>query len=189
MSRLLTAGPTILALASSLFLNGALGIKVWRQNVTISRLTPQPLVPVGARPGTISGTNAAGQKTAISGGGSGTLVYVFAPTCGWCIKNANNISAVAAAARQRGLRVYAVSLDPKGAPEFLKSHGLDAELLLPDEGTVKRFYLGGTPQTFVLSADGAVIRNWPGAYSSKTESDVEAYFDIKLPGLVEPVKR
>jgi hypothetical protein len=38
----------------------------------------------------------------------------------------------------------------------------------------------------VLSERGAVIENWTGSYTGEVTSEVERFFGLSLPGLVEP---
>jgi hypothetical protein len=43
--------------------------------------------------------------------------------------------------------------------------------------------LGSTPETFVVSPDGKLLKVWVGAFRADTASAVESYFETKLPGL------
>lgn len=184
VKNVLKQSPVVLLAVASLVLNVALSARVLRQQQVIRSLTPPPIVKLGAVAGAVTGTDPAGKSVRIEPrSANGTLLYVFAPTCGWCKRNSDNIRAVVGAARQRGMDVYAVSLVEKGAQEYLASHHLDVPLLVPSDATREAYGMSGTPQTIVLSSDGAVIRNWKGAYFNKTGADVEGFFRIRLPGL------
>ena len=50
--------------------------------------------------------------------------------------------------------------------------------------TIQALGLGGTPQTIVISPEGLVLKNWPGAYREQTQREVEDYFQVRLPGLI-----
>jgi peroxiredoxin len=178
-------GPVILLLTSSIVLNVALAAKIVRQNQVITRLTPAPVLKPGTQFGLISGKRPDGNPVSVEPGGDrGTVLYVFAPACGWCVRNSDNINVVVRAARQQGLRIIGMSLDEKGIDKFVTDHGLSADLvIIPDEAVRARYGLSGTPQTIVLSDDATVVKNWRGAFVAKTAEDVSRYFDVKLPGL------
>jgi peroxiredoxin len=187
---ILKQSPLVLLAASSLVLNAALSARVLRQQQVIKGLTPPPVVRLGTRVGPVVGTDVAGKAIALQPqSANGTVLYVFAPDCGWCQKNSDNIRVVVDAAVKRGMTVYAVSLVEKGTQEFLSRHHLNVPALVPSETTRQAYGMGGTPQTIVLSSDGAVVRNWKGAYTSTMASDVEHYFSIRLPGLVIPASK
>jgi hypothetical protein len=42
----------------------------------------------------------------------------------------------------------------------------------------------GTPETLMVLADGTVKGAWLGAYSGRTQREVETAFHLKLPGMV-----
>jgi peroxiredoxin len=50
------------------------------------------------------------------------------------------------------------------------------------------YKLGGTPQTFVVSPNGEVMKVWTGAFAEGTQKEVEAYFGVTLPGIRDPEK-
>jgi peroxiredoxin len=181
--------PVLCLLASSVTLNPALAYRVHRQSALIRALTPAKRLPIGAAVPALRGEGPAGTAMTISAKSSaGTLLYVYAPECGWCIRNAENMKVVIEAARKRGMAIYGVSLAPENSRQFLTSHGIDVPVVIPDETTRRDYGFSGTPQTLVLSAEGTVLRNWRGAYVEKTAGDVSAFFDISLPGL-SPVKQ
>ena len=43
--------------------------------------------------------------------------------------------------------------------------------------------LGSTPQTIVIAPDGRVLKNWIGAFGMPVQTQVEEFFDVRLPGL------
>jgi peroxiredoxin len=179
-------GPLVLLTVSSLVLNVALSARVLRQQQVIRGLTPPPVVKLGTRVGPVVGKDITGKPVTLEPqSANGTILYVFAPDFGWCKKNRDNIRSVVAAATARGMKVYAVTLVEQGTKEFLAEHQLAVPIIVPSESTKKAYGMGGTPQTIVLGSDGTVARNWKGAFSNKTASDIEDFFRIRLPGLTE----
>jgi hypothetical protein len=54
--------------------------------------------------------------------------------------------------------------------------------------TMREYKLGGTPQTIVVSPQGQVTRIWSGAFAEDLQREVEDYFSMKLPGIIDPEK-
>jgi len=179
----LKKSPLLILIASSLTLNVALTARVQRQRNLIKVLTPAPALKVGDQVGTLTGTTLQGESVSlVPAEHPGLVLYVYTATCGWCIKNANNMRETLRAARMRGLTVYALALDKKGAKEFLDGHGVNADIIVPSEASREAFSLGGTPQTLIIGPDGRIVKNWRGAFNKSTAADVESYFKISLPG-------
>jgi hypothetical protein len=53
---------------------------------------------------------------------------------------------------------------------------------------MREYKLGGTPQTIVVSPQGQVTRIWSGAFAEDLQREVEDYFSVKLPGIMDPEK-
>ena len=117
-----------------------------------------------------------------------TVVFVIAPTCGWCTKNIMNMRALAEQAKDR-YRFVGFSLSSDKLLNYVKENKLEFPVFtdLPYIPT-RQYKLGGTPQTFIVSPNGEVIKTWTGAYADKTQKEVEAYFGVSLPGIMEPEK-
>lgn len=113
-----------------------------------------------------------------------TVLYVFAPTCGWCARNLQNIEALSVQTKDR-YRFIGLSTGSHNLRGYLQKHTLpfpayenisDADLKMLD--------FRGTPQTIVVSAAGIVEHNWSGAYAADgTEDTIQKYFSVRLPGL------
>jgi len=54
-----------------------------------------------------------------------------------------------------------------------------------DAKTAKETKLTGTPEMIVVSREGKVERDISGAFTGPTQKEVEAAFDIHLPGLLQ----
>jgi hypothetical protein len=119
-----------------------------------------------------------------------TVLYVLTPECRWCIKNAANINAVARAV-ESDFDIVGISLAP--ASRVLSAHVLASKYQFPiltelPAAALLALKIGGTPQTVVVSSEGKVVRSWFGAFAGRTADDVEAFFRIRLPGLLDDAK-
>lgn len=111
------------------------------------------------------------------------ILYVFRPGCGWCAKNLPNLKAMAASAPARQFRLIGISLDDNGLKQYVDSQHFTFPVyrdVAPDERV--RLALGATPQTLMI-ANGAVMRDWEGAYTPEIQKQVESTLGIKLPGI------
>lgn len=117
-----------------------------------------------------------------------TVVFVISPTCGWCTKNIMNMRALAEKASDR-YRFVAFSLNSDKLQDYVKENKLEFPVLtdLPYIPT-RDYKLGGTPETFVVSPNGEVMKVWSGAFAEGTQKEVEAYFGVSLPGIMDPEK-
>jgi len=83
-------------------------------------------------------------------------------------------------------RFIAVSLSRHGLAEYVAKNDLNLPVYTDlSAETQKAYKLGGTPQTIVVSPEGRLLQNWGGAYVGDQKAQVEAFFNIKLPGLKE----
>jgi peroxiredoxin len=122
---------------------------------------------------------------AYSPGDRPTLIYVFSPTCPWCLRNIPNIKAIAEA-RSADYRIVGLSLDGgrENISRYLAEHRLDIPVLVqPTAETFARYKLGSVPMTIVVSGSGEVEKVWHGAYGGAVAGDVSAFFSVSLPGL------
>jgi len=110
-----------------------------------------------------------------------TLLYVYSPTCPWCAKNSENFRTLVAGVNGK-VNVIALSLSDT-APA-----GLDFAFPVywhPAAASKKAYSLGQTPDTIVIGTDGRVAKRWVGAWSGPAKKDVEHYFGVSLPGLLD----
>ena len=64
----------------------------------------------------------------------------------------------------------------------MTSHGMDFPVysgLSPS--AMDSYRLGTTPETIVVSPNGAVLGTWDGAYTAGTKAALERFFAISLP--------
>jgi peroxiredoxin len=176
-------------LAVSLGQNLVLSLGILRLSTAKAALTTAEAEPAGPKTGVkvpaldAQRLNGSRENVEFASDKRPTLLYIFTPSCSWCAKNLNNLKAIADAAA-RSHRVLALSLDPN-VDEYIRKTGLTIPIYVnPSEKMFRPYGLGPTPLTVVVGTDGKIIKSWVGAYSGAIKTDVEAYFSVKLPGLV-----
>jgi peroxiredoxin len=119
------------------------------------------------------------------GDGRPTLLYVFTPSCQWCAKNVNNIKALASRVHASH-RVIGLSLDSDDVVDaYAKDHGLAFPIYIrPNARTIAAYGLQSTPHTLLIDRFGVLQESWVGAYGGALGKQIEARFDIALPGLI-----
>ncbi len=115
-----------------------------------------------------------------------TVVFVITPTCKWCTQNIMNMRTLVAKAGDR-FQFVGFSLTSNKLYEYVTKNKLDFPMytdlpLIP----TSEYKLGGTPQTIVVSPSGEVLKVWTGAFAEEIQKEVEEYFGVSLPGLMDP---
>jgi len=172
----------------SVGLNILLSRKV--QEVTeVSRLLrlklDTPVLLPGAKAPEFSAYELDGQKRLLNYAEANvpTVLYVFTPDCHWCARNLENIRSVVDAAGDR-FRFLGVSLSDEDLPTYLSQNKLPFHVYqTPSEDVRIAYGFNSTPSTIVISPSGSVLQYWKGAYSEDLATEVEGYFQVKLPGL------
>jgi peroxiredoxin len=115
-----------------------------------------------------------------------TVLYIFAPDCDACQRNLSNIKALSDASRVN-FRFVGLSLTPDKLAEYIRQNNITFPIYteLPFF-TTSTYKLGGTPQTIIVSKEGRVLKNWMGSFEGTLEQEVEAFFGVDLPGVLEP---
>lgn len=118
-----------------------------------------------------------------------TVVFIITPDCGWCTKNIMNMRTLVQNAGNR-YRFVGLSLSSNKLSDYVKENKLEFPIYtdLPIL-TMRDYKLGGTPETIVVSPQGQVTRIWSGAFAEDLQKEVENYFSVKLPGIVDPEKK
>lgn len=112
-----------------------------------------------------------------------TVLYIFTPPCSWCKRNNDNFNALVAQKSEQ-YRFIGLSLSKDGLGDYITTHHLTIPIYADlSKDTIASYKLGGTPQTLVISPQSTVVKNWKGAYTGGQESEVESFFQVKLPGL------
>jgi hypothetical protein len=171
-------GPVVL-LAASVSLNVALAQKLRDAAAPCDRLSPGRLIGLTR----LSGEDGRGIDLVDVAGGRHTILYYFSPTCVWCVRDWPVIIALEHQVRSR-FRFVAISTarsgnDPR-VPASIRAaiHGVEER---------DRRLLGftGTPSMVVVSPEGRIQRAWVGAFTDGIRRELERYFSIALPPLVE----
>jgi hypothetical protein len=189
----LLQGLLMTLLTVSVALNGILSWQVWHLKNNVPGPVPAPVsrpraenkLPVGASVPTIEAVDLNKEPATLEFNGSGvpTVLYVFSPKCQWCDLNLENVKALAKMTDGR-YRFVGLSLLDDKLPEYKSQHHIDFPIYTGLSRETRVAYgLGGTPQTIVVSSDGRVLKNWPGAYSNDVAQQVEEFFNVRLPGL------
>jgi cytochrome c biogenesis protein CcmG/thiol:disulfide interchange protein DsbE len=114
-----------------------------------------------------------------------TVLYVFTPGCSWCLRNLPNIKALAEHGRNE-YRFIGLSLSEDNLREYVAHQNFNFPIYSGiSHEAVKAYRLSGTPQTIILSPEGRVLKTWSGAYIEDVQKEVEAYFQVHLPGISE----
>jgi hypothetical protein len=107
-----------------------------------------------------------------------TILYYFNPSCSWCERNWQAVEALERGTRGR-YRFVAVTTADR---DRVNDHAFPVATFWAWHEAGRRAYqLGGTPHTLVIGSDGRVVRSWVGAYIRNTRSDLERYFQVRLP--------
>lgn len=172
-----------LALVLSAALNLTLVVRAGQQRETIEQQRVANMRLVGTRIDTLLVNIPSGESTILdlSLPGKTTVLYVFEPGCGWCVRNHSAISMLAAKAGSE-IRFVGLSLSETGLLEYLVSHPMPFEIFSGVEPrAIESYNLAGTPRTLVIASDGTVVRNWEGAYAGDLRDEVERFFDVSIP--------
>jgi len=79
-------------------------------------------------------------------------------------------------------RVIGISLSEDGLPDFVASHGMEFPVYSGlSRSAIDAYRLGTTPETIVVSPNGAVLGSWDGAYTAGTKAALESFLAISLP--------
>lgn len=113
-----------------------------------------------------------------------SLIYVIAPGCIWCARNLANIAT--ALKTTQPIRTILVSLASPNTPDPLLDQLKFSEIYYqPSVATMTAYGLGGTPQSMIIAPTGKLEKLWLGAYTGNTVEDIESFFGVTLPGLIE----
>jgi peroxiredoxin len=115
-------------------------------------------------------------------GNSPSIIYIFTPSCAWCIRNLNNVRALFINTK-KNYRFIGLSLSSVGLREYVSQYRIDFPVYSDPIGPSALAYKGGTPRTVVVSAEGRILKAWFGAYSEGIQEEVEEYFKTHLPGI------
>ena len=175
-------------LVCSLGINMLLARRVIRLQTLVSRMKSESRLVQGDKVPAITARDLQGRTAVLDYAGTDlpTVLFVITPNCGWCTKNIMNMRTLAANASDR-YRFVGLSLESDKLVDYVTQNKLEfpvyTELpLMP----MKQYKLGGTPQTIIVSPTGEVLKVWSGAFAENLQKDVESYFGVTLPGIMDP---
>jgi peroxiredoxin len=178
-------------LTTSVALNGILSWQVWQLKnnlpapAPVNRLRAENKLPIGASVPALEAVDLNKEPVTLEFNGSGvpSVLYVFSPKCRWCDLNLENVKALSRMTDGK-YRFIGLSLLDDKLPEYKSQHNIEFPVYAGLSRETRVAYgLGNTPQTIVVSPDGRVLKNWPGAYSKEVAQQVEEFFNVRLPGL------
>ncbi len=110
------------------------------------------------------------------------LYYIFCRRIAFGVRNRENIVKLGELGDR--FRFVGLSLTESGLKEYVKKQHFKFPVYTRVAAeAITSLGLGTTPQTIVISPEGRVLKNWTGAYSERTRSEVEEFFQTRLPGL------
>ena len=175
-------------LVCSLGINVLLARRAAKLTTLVSRMKSESRLTQGDKVPAITARDLQGRPAVLDYAGTNlpTVLFVITPTCGWCTKNIMNMRTLAANASDR-YRFVGLSLESDKLVDYVTQNKLEFPVytdlpLLP----MKRYKLGGTPQTIIVSPEGEVLKVWSGAFAENLQKDVESYFGVTLPGITDP---
>jgi len=183
-------GPNLrpIVLVSLLIISAVLNVALALRLHSVTKSDAAPFSSVNMLMDSVPASSLTGEavKIDLRHGSPETILYIYAPGCGWCAKNLKNIKQLAHDLHQRGTaEVVGLSLDTAGLHDYLEKADLDFPTYakMPAD-FLKTYRLGITPQTLVVK-NGVIIRDWRGAYTASVQREVEGFFQVRLPGLTQ----
>lgn len=177
-------------LICSLGLNLLLSRRVANLRALVYTLRSETQLSKGDKVPDIRARDPQGQPAVLEYAGTDlpTVVFIITPKCGWCTKNIMNMRTLVEKASDR-YRFVALSIESDGLLNYVTENKLNFPIytdlpLVP----MKQYKLGGTPQTIIVSPKGEVLKVWSGAFEFELETEIEAYFGVPLPGVMDPEK-
>ena len=111
-----------------------------------------------------------------------TIIYVFRPSCGACRLNGEGLAALLEQTRGK-YEVVGLSLDRTGVEQFVAQENMKFPVYTDlSREDIRAYRLGNTPETIVVEPGGKVAGSWVGGFGGPTQSLIERYFAVRLPG-------
>jgi peroxiredoxin len=114
-----------------------------------------------------------------------TVIYLFSPDCHWCARNLENIQFLAENTKGH-FRFVGISLTEKDLQKYLAQSSMPFQIYhSPSDEVSVAYGFNSTPSTIVISPAGKILQYWRGAYSEDVQTEIETFFQLKLPGLMK----
>lgn len=111
---------------------------------------------------------------------AGWVVYFFSPRCEWCRKNSASLETLNRSL-PAGWRLIAVSLDENGLDKFIDDFRVTVPVVSrvrPE--SVETYRVLGTPRTYLLNRDWALLEVLGGAYTGAVAERLRERFNVSL---------
>lgn len=134
----------------------------------------------------IKGQTLANQPMTINFSASpkGTILYIFSPSCHWCMRNMANMHSLEEQTRGR-YQFVGISLDSDKLAGYVVNHKLLFPVLHSVLESISTAYgFGATPETILVSSEGLVAGVWKGAYGASDMRELAGQLGVDLPGLL-----
>ena len=126
-----------------------------------------------------------GETITIGGAGPVTLLNLWATWCVPCRTEFPDLQEIHEVLGPRGLRLVAVSIDQGGTDRvmgFVNEMGATFPIVHDQEGSIEDVYRTvGLPNTYLIDADGNLIRSWLGPLPKGSLEEVAAALDASGP--------
>lgn len=174
------------AVAVSLVANVAVAWWVGQLQARMSELGPTN-APEGLVFAPLTGVDADGSSVTIDPAASDlpTVLYVLARDCVYCARNYDNVQSLVAKASDSH-RFIGISTSSTGIENLRAKYPFPIFGDVPVEKLME-YGFRGTPYTLVIDPSGAVKRRWMGAYHGAIAMEIENWFGVPLPGLLQGV--
>src|SRR5574338_847460 len=158
------------------------GYFLWQRSERdrIDRLSDELSIGTIVRP--FSGKSVGGASTRISFDSATipTVLYVLAPDCRWCQRNADVVRESAEQTRGR-YRFIGISIKKYGLAAYLGQYPLPFDVVIPDDESVfQTLRIRAVPRTIVLSPEGKVLAVVQGAFGGTPRRRIEDTFGVRL---------
>jgi len=113
--------------------------------------------------------------------GSNFLIFLFKTSCEPCIENFDNWIKLSNEIKEKGVTVFAISLDSSAATKkFIleKKSNFPTYYSINDEFK-NEFKAYVTPQTVIIDESGTVVENWKGILSAEQQLEIKNNFKNK----------
>lgn len=182
---------TSVVLALSVIGNVWLGRFAFEEHAKLTALMARPRLSVGMRLPNVVLFDSANKpvRLVFSDAAVPTIIYVMAPTCGWCEVNKHSVRTLATVLGS-SYRFVGIAINvptPFDLVTYAASLGFPFPVLNGPR-VDREIPVVATPTTILVSQDGLVVAFWDGAYVGPIRNSIEQEFTVALPEVVPPPK-
>jgi peroxiredoxin len=156
----------------------------WRLRcVSVPSGRPDEVVDIGDPVPALELRSASGEVMTLdfSGHGQPTVVYVFSSTCPWCNQNIRSVNELVKGVGDR-FRFIGACHGTADLQGYAARHGISFPIYgEPSQEFRQALGLDAVPVTLVVSAEGRLLKRWPGAYFGPVLTDIQEYFGAEIP--------